>query len=141
MLNLDPGKLLVVLVLALIVIGPERLPRFAKQFARAWKTLTSYREQAEEEIRKAIPNLDLPRVPTNPSIMVSGFLSDLMTPTSNSSAALPPSEREEERDAAEAHRSGDVVAAPDSRDLAMNSTFSSANSIEGDLGRNDPNMN
>ena len=81
MLNLDPAKLVVIFVIALIVMGPERLPSFARQLGHAWKTVTSYRDQAEEEIRKAIPNFDIPAIPKNPSAMVTGFISDLVNPT------------------------------------------------------------
>lgn len=90
MLNLDPAKLLVIFVLALIVMGPERLPTFAKQLGRAWKTVAGFKEQAEEEIRKAMPDFELPKIPKNPSAMVTGFLTDLVSPTNTNSAVSPP---------------------------------------------------
>ncbi len=58
MLNLDPAKLLVIVVIVVIgfmVIGPERMPRVARQLGTMLRTVRSYREQAESEIRKAIP--------------------------------------------------------------------------------------
>ena len=79
MLNLDPGKLLVISVIGLMLIGPERVPRVARQLGTAWRTLTNYREQAEAELRKAMPDLDLPRIPRNPSLAVSTFLTGLTT--------------------------------------------------------------
>jgi sec-independent protein translocase protein TatB len=79
MLNLDPAKLLVILVIGLIVVGPEKLPALARQFSGALRSVTRYREQLEGEIKRALPDLDLPRIPTNPSAMVSGFMSDLMS--------------------------------------------------------------
>jgi Sec-independent protein translocase protein TatA len=79
MMNLDPAKLLVIGVIALVVVGPERLPKYASQLGRAWRTLTTYRAQAEQEIRKVIPDLDLPHIPRSPSAAVSGYLTGLMT--------------------------------------------------------------
>jgi Sec-independent protein translocase protein TatA len=78
MLNLDPAKLLVILVLGLVVVGPEKLPSLARQLSGAWRTVTKYRAQLEGEIRRAMPDLDLPQLPTNPSAMLSRFVSDLI---------------------------------------------------------------
>jgi Sec-independent protein translocase protein TatA len=80
--SLDPAKLLVILVFALIVIGPERLPKAARQLGAAWRQLTTIREQVTEEVRKAMPDLglddlDLPHLPRNPSAAVSNFVRDL----------------------------------------------------------------
>ncbi|HVC24993.1 MAG TPA: twin-arginine translocase TatA/TatE family subunit [Acidimicrobiales bacterium] len=78
---LDPAKILVVLVLALIVLGPERLPKAARQLGAAWRELTRVRDQVTEEIRSAIPDLDLPNIPRLPTNMVSGFIADLTKPS------------------------------------------------------------
>ena len=86
MLNLDPAKLLVILVLGLVVVGPERLPAVARQLSSAWRTVTKYREQVQSEIKRAMPDLDLPRLPTNPSGMLSGFVSDLIRHPADSQA-------------------------------------------------------
>lgn len=82
--SLDPAKVLVVLVVALIVLGPERLPRAARQLGAAWRELTRIREQVTEEVRAAIPEVDLPRIPQG---AVSGFLRDL-TSTSGTHVEL-----------------------------------------------------
>ncbi len=79
--NLDPAKILVVLVLALIVLGPERLPRVARQLGAAWRELTRVRAQVTEEVRAAMPDLDLPNVPRVRPGAVSGFLADLTRPS------------------------------------------------------------
>jgi Sec-independent protein translocase protein TatA len=83
---LDPEKLLVVLVLALIVIGPDRLPKLAKQLGSYWRTLSEMRGRLESEVRAALPDLrealpdpaDLPRLPKHPRAAVSGFITDLV---------------------------------------------------------------
>ncbi len=76
---LDPEKILVVLVIALIVLGPERLPRAAHQLGSAWRELTRVREQVTEEIRSALPE-DMPSIPRMPRGVVSGFIADLTRP-------------------------------------------------------------
>ncbi|MCU1490897.1 MAG: hypothetical protein JWM85_2302, partial [Acidimicrobiaceae bacterium] len=80
--SLDPAKILVILIIALVVLGPERLPKAARQLAHAWKELTRIREQVTEEVRSAMPDLglkdlDLPHFPKSPAAAVSGFVRDL----------------------------------------------------------------
>jgi sec-independent protein translocase protein TatB len=77
---LDPVKILAVLVIALIVLGPEKLPRVARQLGAAWHELTKFRDKVEAEVRQAIPEVDLPRLPTRPSAAVAGFVADLAAP-------------------------------------------------------------
>lgn len=89
MLNLDPGKLFVILVVALIVLGPERLPRVARQAGGIWRELNRYRDQVRDEVRSAIPDLDLPRIP-RPSNMIASLLAE---PASTVSAKGEPPTR------------------------------------------------
>jgi sec-independent protein translocase protein TatB len=86
---LDPAKLLVILTVALIVLGPERLPRAARQMGRALHHLTQVRDQVIQEVKSALPD-DLPRIPRTPSL--SGFLSDLTRPAAPESPtpSVPP---------------------------------------------------
>jgi len=78
--SLDPAKILVVLVVALIVLGPERLPRVARQAGAAWRELTRVREEVAEELRSALPDKsELPVIPRIPS--VKGTLSRYITET------------------------------------------------------------
>ena len=85
--SLDPAKLLVVLVIAFVVIGPERLPAAARQLGRAWHQLTRVREEVLDEVRSALPS-DLPSIP-RPGRTVSSFLSDLTAPVAGRDAAAP----------------------------------------------------
>jgi sec-independent protein translocase protein TatB len=86
--SLDPAKLLMILVIALVVLGPERLPKVARQIGGTWHELQKLREKAESEIRSAMPDLsDLPRLPTSPTSSLSGFLSDLTSPKATGTAA------------------------------------------------------
>ena len=66
-LNLDPAKLLVILVIALVVLGPERLPAVARQMAAMIRELNRVRDQVHDEVRSALPDVDLPKIPKIPS--------------------------------------------------------------------------
>lgn len=57
MLNLDPSKLLVIGVVAIIVLGPNRLPHFARQVGSAWRSVSEWRQHLESEVRNSIPEL------------------------------------------------------------------------------------
>ncbi len=56
-MDVAPVKILVVLVIALIVLGPERLPRLARRFGEAWRDLQRLRQQLRSEIDGAVSNL------------------------------------------------------------------------------------
>lgn len=60
MLSLSPAKLLVILVIALIVLGPEKLPGVARQLGAAWGDVRRWRVRLEEEVRGVFPDLPPP---------------------------------------------------------------------------------
>jgi sec-independent protein translocase protein TatB len=51
--TIGPEKILVVLVVALIVLGPEKLPKIARQAGKAWSDFRRFREGLEAEVRGA----------------------------------------------------------------------------------------
>ena len=57
MLSLSPAKMLVILVIALVVLGPEKLPQVARQVGAAWHELRQWRSRLESEVRGTFPNL------------------------------------------------------------------------------------
>jgi sec-independent protein translocase protein TatB len=57
MLSLSPAKLLVVLVIALIVLGPEKLPQMAKSLGSLWADVRRWRSRVESEVRGSFPDL------------------------------------------------------------------------------------
>lgn len=77
--GLDPAKIFLLLVIALIVVGPERLPGAARQLGGAWRELNRLREKFDAEVRAMVPDLDLPKIPTSPSKAVSGYISGLVS--------------------------------------------------------------
>jgi sec-independent protein translocase protein TatB len=57
MLNLDPGKLLVIAVVAVMVLGPDKLPHVARQVGGAWRSFNEFRHRMEAEVRSNLPDL------------------------------------------------------------------------------------
>lgn len=57
MFLLSPGKLVVVVVVALMVLGPDKLPTVAKQVGGFWRDIRRLREKLESEVRGTFPDL------------------------------------------------------------------------------------
>ena len=96
--GLDPTKIFLILVIALIVVGPERLPGLARQLGGTWRELNRMREKFEQEVRAAVPDLDLPNIPTSPSRAITGYLTGLVSgqDTTAASAATAVTQRASE---------------------------------------------
>jgi Sec-independent protein translocase protein TatA len=61
-LDITPLKVLIILVVALVALGPERLPRMAHQAARAWGDFQRFRHHLGSEVRDTV----LGESPTRP---------------------------------------------------------------------------
>ena len=57
MLSFGPEKILVILVLAVILLGPDKLPSVARQLGAAWKSLRDFQQKVEKEVRENVPDL------------------------------------------------------------------------------------
>ena len=57
MLTLSPWKILVIVVVALLVLGPEKLPSVARQVGGFWGDLRRLRTRLESEVRGVFPDL------------------------------------------------------------------------------------
>jgi TatA/E family protein of Tat protein translocase len=54
---LSPAKLLVILVVALVVLGPDKLPKVARQIGGLWGDFRRLRDRLESEVRGTFPDL------------------------------------------------------------------------------------
>jgi TatA/E family protein of Tat protein translocase len=74
MLNLDPGKFLIIGVVAILVLGPDKLPEVARQVGGAWRSFNEFRARMESEVRSNLPDLpstpDIARLATSPTALL-----------------------------------------------------------------------
>jgi hypothetical protein len=70
MLSLNPEKLFIVLIVALVLLGPDKLPRLARQLGAGWAKLRDFQQKMEEEVRESVPNMpssvDIARIARSP---------------------------------------------------------------------------
>lgn len=75
MFNLDPGKMIVIAVVAIILLGPDKLPQFARQVGGAWRTFNDFRHRMESEVRSTMPDLpptsEIARLARSPSALLT----------------------------------------------------------------------
>jgi sec-independent protein translocase protein TatB len=90
--NLDPAKLLIIAVVAVILLGPDKLPQVARQAGAAWRTFNDFRHRMENEVRSSIPDLpsstDIARMARSPSALLN-HLSNLSPDDPTASTATP----------------------------------------------------
>jgi TatA/E family protein of Tat protein translocase len=54
---LSPAKVLIILVVALVVLGPDKLPKVAKQIGALWGEFRKFRDRLESDVRDNFPDL------------------------------------------------------------------------------------
>jgi Sec-independent protein translocase protein TatA len=59
--NLDPEKLLVLLVIALLILGPSRLPSTARRMGELWREISEVRAQMNRELQRTLPYRNVAR--------------------------------------------------------------------------------
>ncbi len=57
MLTLSPLKLLIVVVVAVILVGPDKLPGVARQLGAGWGAFRKLRQRVEDELHDTVPDL------------------------------------------------------------------------------------
>ena len=77
MLNLDPGKLLIIAVVAILILGPDRLPQVARQIGGTWRSFNDFRQRMETEVRSNMPDLpstsEIARLARSPSALLDNL--------------------------------------------------------------------
>jgi sec-independent protein translocase protein TatB len=73
--SLSPIKIMVVVAVALLLLGPDKLPEVAHKLGSSWRALKRLQEKVEAEVREAIPDLpsssDLVRIARSPVNMLN----------------------------------------------------------------------
>ena len=61
MFSMGPGELIILMIVVLVVIGPEKLPEFARTIARGIRDLKKYGEDVRKEFEKDLLTEDIKR--------------------------------------------------------------------------------
>jgi sec-independent protein translocase protein TatB len=56
-LDLSPTKLIIIFVVAVVLLGPKRLPQVARQLGAGWRRVRDLTRQIDQEVRQSIPDL------------------------------------------------------------------------------------
>jgi Sec-independent protein translocase protein TatA len=79
---LSPAKLLVIAVVALAVLGPDKLPALAKQVGSLWRDFSRFRAKLESDVRGSFPDLPSTETITKAVRSPLTFLDTLADPPS-----------------------------------------------------------
>ena len=75
MFDFSPIKILLIIVVAMVLLGPDKLPEVAQRTGKAWRSLRSLQGKMETELRDAIPTLpdsgELVRYARSPIILLN----------------------------------------------------------------------
>jgi sec-independent protein translocase protein TatA len=67
---LSPVKIMVIVAVVLLLLGPDKLPEVAHRLGSGWRALKRLQERVESEVRDAIPDLpstgDIARIVRSP---------------------------------------------------------------------------
>jgi Sec-independent protein translocase protein TatA len=92
MLNLDPAKLLVIAVVAIILLGPDAAPG-GPAGGGAWRTFNEFRHRMESEVRNSMPDLpstsEIARLARSPSALLN-HLSNMASDEEPDGSFQPP---------------------------------------------------
>jgi len=73
--SLSPIKIMVIVAVALLLLGPDKLPDVAHKLGSSWRALKRLQEKVEAEVREAIPDLpstsDIVRIARSPVNMLN----------------------------------------------------------------------
>jgi len=84
MFNLGPFELLAILVVALLVFGPEKLPEIGKQVGKAMREFKKFQASMQENVRDVIEPITGPIIPNGPGPQFGN-----PTPTNISGGNIP----------------------------------------------------
>ena len=87
---LSPAKILVVLVVAVIVLGPDKLPKVARQVGALWGDFRRLRQRLETDVRGNFPDLPSTEKITQAVRSPITFLDSLADSHAADNEATPP---------------------------------------------------
>jgi TatA/E family protein of Tat protein translocase len=82
--SLSPIKLVIIVAVILVVLGPDKLPEVANQIGGAWRSLREWQSRIEKEVREVVPDLpstaDIARIARSPVHLLNSLADRLMEP-------------------------------------------------------------
>jgi len=72
---LSPVKIMIIVAVVLLLLGPDKLPDVAHKLGSSWRALKRLQERVETEVREVIPDLpsanDIARIARSPVNMLN----------------------------------------------------------------------
>lgn len=116
MFSLSPIKILVIVAVVLLLLGPDKLPEVAHKLGSSWRALKRIQERVEAEVREAIPDLpssgDIARIARSPVNLLNTLADRVDAREEESQAKEPPASSVESPLAAEILDEPDPSIAP-----------------------------
>ncbi|HSN01870.1 MAG TPA: twin-arginine translocase TatA/TatE family subunit [Acidimicrobiales bacterium] len=103
MFSLSPIKILVIVAVVMILLGPDKLPEVAHKLGASWRALKRIQERVESEVREVIPDLpstgDLARLARSPVNLLNELAdrADLRSGAAEAPAEDEPGEPEDSK--------------------------------------------
>jgi len=77
MFSLNPEKLFIVFIVAMVLLGPDKLPKLARQVGTGWAKVKAFQERMESEVRETMPDLpssrDIARMARPPRVATGWY--------------------------------------------------------------------
>ncbi len=93
MFDLSPLKILIIVAVIMLVMGPDKLPEVAQRLGAGWRTLKGIQQRVETEVREAIPDLptasELARLARSPVSLLNQLADRVAPPEPEDEPAAP----------------------------------------------------
>jgi sec-independent protein translocase protein TatB len=90
MFNIGPGELIVILILALVLLGPDKLPEVARSIGKGMKELRRATEDIRNTVEQEIYRADL-ETPAAPPPRAPLTVAQRLPPATSETVAVPSS--------------------------------------------------
>lgn len=137
MFDIAFSEMLIIGVVALVVIGPERLPKVARTLGHLFGRLQRYVSQVKSDINREMEASELSKVKTEFESAARGFQQDIETQARKTEDEIRQVEREIERQVNPAEPAGEA-AAPESPTLPQPTEVAASSSPQLELGIGEP---
>ncbi len=91
MFDLSPLKILIIVAVIMLVMGPDKLPEVAQRLGAGWRALKGIQQRVESEVREAIPDLpsasEIARLARSPVSLLNQLADRVAPPEADGAAA------------------------------------------------------